>query len=106
MAVYVDDMRAPFGRMIMCHMLADSTEELLSMADRIGVARRHIQHPGTWREHFDIALSKRARAIELGAIPITWRQAGAMEARRRGTGEMGDPATAVEWLRENIGVRL
>ena len=65
--VYVDDMQAPLGRMKMCHMLADSTDELLAMVDRIGVDRRWIQHAGTHREHFDIALSKRALAIAAGA---------------------------------------
>lgn len=72
MAVYVDDMRAPFGRMIMCHMIADSSAELLAMADRIGVARRWIQDAGTHREHFDICLGKRALAVEAGAVQITW----------------------------------
>jgi hypothetical protein len=35
-------MRAPFGRMIMCHMFADTTEELNDMADKIGVAGKWI----------------------------------------------------------------
>lgn len=74
MAVYVDDMRAPYGRMLMCHMDADTTEELLAMADRIGVARKWIQHAGTWKEHFDIALSKRAMAVKFGAIETTQRE--------------------------------
>jgi hypothetical protein len=76
MTVYVDDMRAPFGRMVMCHMVADSTEELLAMADRIGVSRRWLQYPGTPKEHFDIALSKRALAVRHGAVEITWREVG------------------------------
>lgn len=50
-------------RMRMCHMLADTTGELLAMADTIGVDRRHIQHAGDPKEHFDIAQSKRALAV-------------------------------------------
>ncbi|SMD18196.1 DUF4031 domain-containing protein [Rhizobium sp. RU36D] len=77
MSVYVDDMKARFGNMLMCHMWADSDAELLSMADRIGVQRKWIQgHPdlsfGPHRQarwvHFDIALSKRKLAIRNGAI--------------------------------------
>ncbi len=77
MSVYVDDMKAPFGNMVMCHMWADSDDELLAMADRIGVARKWIQgHPklsfGQHRNaswvHFDIAQTKRALAVRNGAI--------------------------------------
>jgi len=74
--VYVDDMRAPYGRLIMCHMIADSDEELHAMAERIGVARRWHQKPGPG-SHYDIALSKRALAVAAGALEITWRQAEA-----------------------------
>jgi hypothetical protein len=83
MAVYVDDMKAPFGRLVMCHMLADTEAELLAMADLIGVARRWHQHPGTYKSHFDIALSKRALAVRLGAVEITWRRTGEMIRERR-----------------------
>lgn len=83
MTCYVDDMRAPFGRLVMCHMLADSDEELLAMADRIGVQRKWHQYPGSHRSHFDIALSKRALAVAAGAREITWRQSGQVTRRRR-----------------------
>ena len=83
MSVYVDDMRAPFGRMIMCHMVADSTEELMAMADSIGVARKWIQHAGTWKEHFDISLAKRALAVRHGAIEATQREIARKEIQRR-----------------------
>lgn len=77
MSVYVDDMMWPFGRMLMCHMYADTHEELVQMADSIGVARRWIQHPGhPVKEHFDIAKGKRELAIKLGAIATTWRDYG------------------------------
>ncbi len=73
MSVYVDSMQAPFGRMRMCHMIADSTAELLAMADQIGVAHKWIQKPGTPNEHFDICLSKRRQAVAAGACEITAR---------------------------------
>lgn len=99
MTVYVDDMRANFGRMIMCHLLADSDNELHAMAYKIGVARKWWQSPeNTAGSHYDIALSKKSLAVSFGAIEITWRQAGAMNSRRRVTGELGKPEDAVEWL--------
>lgn len=83
----------------MCHMLADSDEELHAMAARIGVARKWWQSPEkTSGSHYDIALSRRAMAVGLGAIEITWRQAGAMNARRRVTGVLGHPEDAVVWV--------
>jgi hypothetical protein len=73
MSVYVDDPIWPFGRMMMCHMVADTRDELDAMADAIGVARKWIQYPGTNREHYDICKSKRALAVKLGAREISWR---------------------------------
>lgn len=73
MSVYVDDMRAPFGRMVMCHMFADTDVELHAMADTIGVARKWHQKPGTTHSHYDIAMSKRALAVAAGAIEIDRR---------------------------------
>jgi hypothetical protein len=66
-------MKAGFGRMVMCHMVADSTAELLAMVDQIGVQRKWIQKVGTYAEHFDICKSKRALAVAAGAIEIGWR---------------------------------
>lgn len=101
MTVYVDDMQAKFGQMTMCHMLADTDEELHAMADRIGVARRWWQSPAkTSGSHYDIALSKRALAVRHGAVQITWRQAGCMNTRRRVEGTLGQPAEAVGWMRD------
>jgi hypothetical protein len=93
MAVYVDDMRASFGRMVMCHMVADTTAELLDMADRIGVARRWLQKAGTPHEHFDIALSKRALAIQHGAVEIDrYQLVGIIRGRREAAANTSEPA--------------
>ncbi len=77
MPCYVDQAVHPFGRMLMCHLWADTEAELLAMVDAIGVQRKWIQgHPtlsfGKHREaswvHFDIAKGKRNLAVKLGAI--------------------------------------
>lgn len=78
MTVYVDDMKAGFGRMVMCHYWADTRDELFAMMDRIGVQRKWFQRPdgdcdfgmkASW-EHFDIAQSKRALAVKYGAVEV------------------------------------
>jgi hypothetical protein len=84
MTVYVDDMHltpmGQFGRMKMCHMLADTTEDLLAMADTIGVQRKWLQKAGTPREHFDIAS---ALAVKAGAVEITMSKAGSIVRAKR-----------------------
>ena len=86
MPVYVDDGKRPLGNMLMCHMLADTTEELLAMSDRIGIARRWIQRAGSPDEHFDIAQVTRAKAVAAGAVEVTQRDAvGIRRAKRDGT---------------------
>lgn len=105
MSVYVDDMKAKFGRMIMCHMIADTHDELMSMAKLIGVNTKWIQHPNTPNEHFDIALSKRAIAVNNGAIEITWRQCAMMTKRQQIEGKLGLPQDAEEWYKNHLKER-
>lgn len=78
--VYVDAAVWPFGRMVMCHMVADRLEDLHAMASRIGVSRRWFQDkPGF--PHYDICKSKRDAAVKLGAMEITRREL--LEIRKR-----------------------
>ncbi len=74
MPVYVDDMRAPLGRMTMCHMVADTSKELYEMGVRINLRRQWVQDIGTAREHYDISLGKRELALKYGAVEITRRE--------------------------------
>lgn len=72
MTVYVDPARYPYGRMIMCHMIADTEEELHDMADRIGVRQVHFQDGA--RPHYDICKTKRAQAVRLGAQEVSSKE--------------------------------
>ncbi|TPW33328.1 DUF4031 domain-containing protein [Martelella alba] len=89
MTVYVDDMQAPFRGMRMCHMLADTTEELHAMADMIGIERRFVQYPGTVKEHYDVPLPRRQLAVSAGAVEVTWRFMGELVRERRSAAMLG-----------------
>lgn len=76
MAVYVDNANISYRRMKMCHMLADTEKELHAMADKIGVQRKWFQGPKiTSHPHYDICLSKRALAVEYGAVEVKDKRA-------------------------------
>jgi len=72
MSVYVDQPVHRFRHMLMCHMLADSPEELHEMADRIGMPRKFYQRDAS-TPHYDIPREKRAEAIAAGAIEVDRR---------------------------------
>lgn len=83
MTIYVDDVRHSFRRMIMCHMWADTEEELHREAAALGLRRSWFQEPpkASWR-HYDISLGVKAKALERGAVltdkygpsEFVWRQ--------------------------------
>lgn len=81
MAVYVDNARNAFGRMIMCHMIADTLEELHAMASGIGLKREWFQ-PGS-TPHYDVCLGRRALAVKAGAIEVSRREIAEIIRRLR-----------------------
>lgn len=78
MSVYVDDYllsaEVPNGNRSVkarwSHMLADTRQELDTMAAALNMRPSWIQYPDTWKEHYDVVAGKRLQAIRLGAIPI------------------------------------
>ena len=103
MTVYVDDMRARFHDHIMCHMIADTEAELHDMAGRIGIARRWYQG-----DHYDVSLDRRAHAVALGAVEITWRQCSLMTVLRRRdpAAPLVTPEEGAAWLRARVEAML
>jgi hypothetical protein len=93
MSVYVGPSLYPFGRMIMCHMVADSLEELHAMADRVGIRRQWFQD--TRHPHYDISKGKRQLAI----------LAGAMETDERGILEVSMTSRERKWLAELLAAQ-
>ena len=76
MSVYVDDMRrrARLGRWPAnwSHLMADTPAELAKFAGDLGLSVDWLQHAGSHREHYDVTDQTRRRAIELGAVPISY----------------------------------
>lgn len=69
--VYVDFAKNKLGRMLMCHMIADSDDELILMAKKIGVNEKYHQFKGGPKSHFDICKKKRQLAVSLGAKEVS-----------------------------------
>jgi hypothetical protein len=76
MTVYVDDMRrrARVGRTVArwSHLVADHPAELAAFAARLGLKPEWLQDAGKPSEHYDVADSVRVRALELGAVPMSY----------------------------------
>ncbi len=72
MTVYVDDARNRFQRMVMCHMIGDTVEELHAMSADIGLLPEWFQ-PKSW-PHYDVSLTRRRLAVQAGAREVTQRE--------------------------------
>lgn len=73
MSVYVDQPRrakrsARWHFPWACHLVADSLDELIEFAPRIGLDLAWMQSEKL--PHFDVTKSGREQAINLGAIPV------------------------------------
>ena len=71
MSVYVGKNEFPFRRMKMCHMIADTNNELMEMAEKLRLKPEWLQLNSF--PHFDICKSKRSEAIRNGAIEASNR---------------------------------
>jgi hypothetical protein len=80
--VYVDNPLARLGRMVMCHMVADTEAELHAMAKLIGVDRKHYQADAS-TPHYDICKQMRAIAVGAGAVEVNRRGMVAVIRRLR-----------------------
>lgn len=65
------------------HLMADTPEELAAFARKLRLRPEWVQYPGTWKEHYDVTDRVRAKAIELGAVPIGYASAESRDLMRR-----------------------
>lgn len=100
MTVYVDNGKWKYRGMLMCHMIADTDQELHLMARALGLKHSYWQAPPKHASHYDICQTKRGLAVSLGAIEIDETACMAMSfLRHKHNLPMGDPATARERYR-------
>lgn len=87
MAVYVDDYKGKYKGMVMSHMVADTLPELHAMARRIGLKREWFQPGGGTHPHYDVSQSKKALAVQSGAIEVSSKDVIGVIQRWRATDE-------------------
>lgn len=86
--IYVDDMRhrarVGNGRPAnWSHLFADTHDELIAFALRLGLSPAWIQHAGTYREHYDVTDTVRQVAISHGAEQISYPRGTAELLQRK-----------------------
>ena len=84
MPCYIDNARIPYRGMRMSHAMADTSQELRALAQAVGVDARHIQYPGTPREHLDLCAAKRVRALNAGARAVSSRDLVRLTHHKKG----------------------
>ena len=92
MSIYVDDLRlaASVGRLSArwSHLYADDEAELHEFAARIGMRRAWFQdHPSL--PHYDLTETRRAAAIDAGAIAVGFRHTAVFIRERRAAAGSG-----------------
>lgn len=96
MSVFVDPMMAcvPNAKWRWkenCHLTADTEAELHDFAVRLGLKRAWFQPaPPSSIAHYDLTAGMRARAVKLGAIPITSHEMGRRVQEARTTRQLAE----------------
>jgi hypothetical protein len=67
------------------HLTADNSDELHAFASQLGLPRRAFQSkPGKpMFDHYDVTEELREKAVTLGAVPLSWREAARLRRSRR-----------------------
>lgn len=105
MSVYVDDMRRPAvpagyrgrGTPRWSHLLADTHDELMAFAGRLGLSPTWLQHPQRPTEHFDVTDTVRREALRLGAVPIRYGRPGGLLVAAKAARNRGDFKAAAKY---------
>lgn len=90
--------------MMMCHMVADSLDELHEMAAQVGMRLEWFQDaPKASHPHYDLNEQRRALALELGAVYLPSRVLARAVIARRRLGNEGplDVESARQWFADN-----
>ena len=93
MPLYVDHARQPYRRMLMSHLLADTSEEIKQAETMLGLPPNSVQYPGTPKEHLDISESKRAFAVRMGAVEVTSKQLVLIIRKKRAQAQQDNDKT-------------